>query len=63
MFSVHLPPDMDVWRHPGDRPLFTRRSHLQEEVALQVALRRQRPQAKFHPSGRGLARRVQEVLL
>ena len=39
------------------------KSPLQEAVPLQVAERRQRPAEELHPPRRGLARRLQEVLL
>ena len=55
--------DVDVRRHPGDRPLLPRGPHLQEAVPLQVADQRERGGAQQREAGRGLARRLQEVRL
>lgn len=55
--------DVDVRGHPGDRAVLPRGPHLPQALPLQVALGSQRSQEELHPPGRGLARRVQEVLL
>lgn len=54
---------MDVRRDFGDRAVFARRSHIQKAVAVQVAVRRQRPQEKLHPPSRSLDGRLRQILL
>ncbi len=55
--------DVDVWRHTGNHSLQSRRSHFPQTLAVQVAQRRQRPQAQQCQIGRGLVGRVLGVLL
>ena len=55
--------DVDVRGDIGDHTVQPRRPHLPQTVAVQVAQRRQRPQAQQRPSGRSLARRVFRILL
>lgn len=50
-------------RHPGNRAMLARGSHLQETFALQVAQRRERAQEEQHKAERSVAGRVRQVLL
>lgn len=50
-------------RHPGNRALLARGTHLPETVAVQVAKRRERAQEEQHKVERGVAGRVCQVLL
>lgn len=61
--NVSYVTDLDVWRNPRDRPMFPRRSHLPQAIALQVEDRRQRAQEKLHPIGRGVDGRIRQILL
>lgn len=55
--------DVDVRRYVGDCSVFARRSHIQEEVAVQVAVGRERLEEELHPAGRSVDGRVLQVLL
>lgn len=50
-------------RHPGNRAVLARGSHLQKTFALQVAQRRERAQEEQHKAERSVAGRVRQVLL
>jgi hypothetical protein len=54
---------MDVRWNIGNRSVFTRRSHIQKTIAVQVADRRQRIEKEFYPTGRGVDGRLRKVLL
>lgn len=54
---------MDVRWYVGDSAVFARRSHIQKEIAVQVADRRQRPEEELHPSSRSVDGRLRKVLL
>lgn len=43
--------------------MFARRPHIQKEVAVQVAVGRERAEEKLHPAGRSLDGRLRQVLL
>lgn len=54
---------MDVWRYVGDSAVFARRSHIQKEVAVQVAVGRERPEKELHPARRSVDGRIRQILL
>lgn len=54
---------MDVRRDLGDSAVFARRSHIPEEVSVQMAVGRERAEEELHPAGRGVDGRLRQVLL
>jgi len=55
--------DLDVWWYVGDSAVFTRRSYIQKEIAVQVANRCQRFEKELYPSSRSVDGRLRQVLL
>lgn len=55
--------DMDVRRNVGDRAVFARWSYIPKEVAVQMAVGRERTEEELHPACRGVDGRLCQVLL
>lgn len=58
MYCLLIGADVDVRRNVGDSAVFARGSHIPEEVAVQMAVGRERAEEELHSTGRGVDGRL-----